>query len=331
MLKVGLIGCGRIGCGFDDDPERKIISTHAGAYYSFEKTDLVALCDVDKEKLEKYGKKYDVDNLYTDPEKMFEEQDLDIVSICTRESNHHELTILASNAGVRSILCEKPIADTILHAKEMINTCEKNGTILMIDHQRRFQPLYQKIRENINENKLGKIQQSTHYYTAGISNTGSHVIDTLGYFFGDVKWVQAIFSETNSNKPNDPNVDALIKFKNGVLCSLQSLDNSNYLIYEHHIFGTYGRIIIKRNGYGHESFRVDDSDLFLGYKELYENNEPLLKDPLGQPMLHAIENLVDCTLNNKKPLCGGYDGLAVIEIIEKLKNSAKNNGQRIYL
>ena len=54
--RAAVIGCGRIGCGFDDDPKRKYIATHAGAYFSNPQIDLIALADVSSEALERYAK-----------------------------------------------------------------------------------------------------------------------------------------------------------------------------------------------------------------------------------------------------------------------------------
>jgi predicted dehydrogenase len=330
-LKSAIIGCGRIGCSFDDDPKRKIISTHAGAYEANSQVDLVALCDLDESKLEKYGLKYNITNLYTDPKLMLEELDLDIVSICTNPNTHHELVKLISNSGVKTIFCEKPMADNVSHAKEIIQTCKNNNTILVVDHQRRFQPLYKQIKKIIENGELGKIQQSTFYYTAGIDNTGSHMIDTLRFFFGDVEWISGINSETKSNKENDPNIDGMLKFKNGTLCMIQSLDNSNYLIFEHDILGTKARLKITKSGFKHEIYQVDESDIFSGYNELFIQDEPLLNEPLGQPMVEGIQHLINCSNKEDDPICSMYDGLAVVEILNGLKFSASNNGQRVYL
>ena len=330
-VKAAIIGCGRIGCSFDDDPKRKIVSTHAGAYENNEEIDLVALCDVDKSKLEKYGLKYNISNLYTDPKLMLEELDLDIVSICTQPNTHHELVKLVSNSGVKTIFCEKPMADNQIHAKEIIQICEKNNTTLLVDHQRRFQPLYQQIQKIIANNDLGEIQQSTFYYTAGIENTGSHMIDTLRFFFGEVEWISGIKSNTKSNKENDLNIDGILKFKNGPLCMIQSLDNSHYLIFEHDILGTKARLKITKSGFKHEIYRVDHSDVFSGYDELFIDDKPLLDEPLGQPMIEGVKHLINCHKGTEIPICSMYDGLAVVEILNGLKFSAANNGQRIYL
>ena len=62
IYKTAIIGCGRIGCGFDDK-STQYIKTHAGAYSKCKKTQLVALCDIDKSKQKKYGKKYKISNI----------------------------------------------------------------------------------------------------------------------------------------------------------------------------------------------------------------------------------------------------------------------------
>ena len=49
-IRSAVIGCGRIGCGFDDI-DNKTIRTHAGSYFKNNETELIALCDIDKQKL----------------------------------------------------------------------------------------------------------------------------------------------------------------------------------------------------------------------------------------------------------------------------------------
>ena len=219
VLRTAVVGCGRIGCGFDDDPLRKTISTHASAYNHHSKTKLDALCDIDVEKLKKYGEKYSVDNLFTNIDELLEKSKPDLISVCTQVHQHEEITIKAAKAGVKGIFCEKPIAHSIAAAKNMIDICEKNGVTLMIDHQRRFDPLFRTIKTSIENNILGKIYHSTFYYTAGIHNTGTHAIDLMRYFFGDIESVTGRFSQAKSSNPNDPNIDGLLEFKSGVLAS----------------------------------------------------------------------------------------------------------------
>ena len=108
--RAGIVGCGRIGCAFDDDTSRGYVSTHAGAYHQTPGVDLVALADLDQAKLDKYGAKYGVPGLYQDVNQMLAQESLDILSICTWNDTHRAIVRGAIDAGVKAIFCEKPIS-----------------------------------------------------------------------------------------------------------------------------------------------------------------------------------------------------------------------------
>ena len=243
-FRCGLIGLGRIGCGFDDNPNRKSINTHAGAYNSIKKTKLVALCDIDQIKLDKYGKKYNVSKLYTDFHEMLKNEELDCVSICTLADSHLEIVEQIAKSNVRAIFLEKPISDTLENASKIVEICNKMKIKLQIDHQRRFDPFYREIQKIIQSNEFGKIQYVHIYYGGGIANTGSHVFDLLRMFFGNVSWVEGNFSRNSSNNPNDPNIDGTIYFENDILCSIHAMSLINYGILEFDILGERERLRI---------------------------------------------------------------------------------------
>ena len=66
MYRAAIVGCGRIGCAFDDDPCRGYVSTHAGAYKRTPGVELVALSDIDAARLHKYADKFEVCGRYID-------------------------------------------------------------------------------------------------------------------------------------------------------------------------------------------------------------------------------------------------------------------------
>jgi predicted dehydrogenase len=329
--RAGIIGCGRIGSEFDDDPKRRIISSHAGAYTAVAETELVAVADLNKEKLEKCHKKWNVGSLYQDYKEMLGNENLDILSICTWNNTHHEITKRAVDKGVKAIFCEKPIADNLKNAYKMVDQCNKNNVILQIDHQRRFCKFHQAIRGYINKGKLGRIQQASFYYTGGIANTGSHVFDLLRFFFGDVSWIIAFSSENKSPNENDPNFDGVLKFKNNLCCNLQACDVEDFLIFELDIIGTEGRIRITHSGFDIEFYEIEDSHVFSGYRELYRAESPIDKDIPRGSMVNGVKHLVECLKNNKHSISSGEDGLKSLELICSFHESVKEGGKKIYL
>lgn len=329
--RVGIVGCGRIGSEFDNDPKRKSVSTHAGAYSTSDAIELVAVSDINEEKLEKCGKRWGVTSLYQDYKKMLREQSLDILSICTWNSTHLDIVKEALNYGVKAIFCEKPIADSLKNADEMIKRCDEKGVILQIDHQRRFDRVHQQVRKFLQDGNLGKIQQVSFYYTAGIANTGSHMFDLLRFCFGDVDWVQALYSQVQTPNPDDPNIEGMVKFRSGVFCSLKPCDVSWYNIFEMDCLGTKGRLKITRSGYDLEYYEVRESDLFSGYKELFPSKPPINNESPREFMTSAVSHLAECLREDKESISSGQDGRAALELICACHESARADGKRIVL
>lgn len=330
-FRAGIVGCGRIGSEFDDDPKRKMISTHAGAYSAASGVELVAASDLSEEKLERCGKRWGITSLYQDYKKMLRQENLDILSICTWNSTHPEIVKETINNGVRAIFCEKPIADSLKNADEMIKLCHEKGVILQIDHQRRFDKFHQEVRSFLQNGNLGRIQQVTFYYTTGITNTGSHMFDLLRFFLEDVDWVQAIYSQNESPNLNDPNIDGIVKFRNGTLCAIQACDVHNFIIFEMDCIGTKGRLDITHNGFDLEFYEVKESKLFSGYREIFRSTPPFNKDTPRDFMVSAISHLVECLKEGKKSISSGEDGRASLELICAFHESAKGNGIKIRL
>ena len=265
-LRCAVIGCGRIGCGFDDY-ESTNIRTHAGSYFKNNETELVALCDIDKQKLKKYGKKYGIKNLYTDTETMFKKEKPEIISIRTLVETHLMLVKQAAKYGTRGIFLEKPASDSLGNMKKVLTICKKKKISLQVDHQRRFSPFYHSIKKFLFEKKLGEIQYSNVYYGAGIANTGTHIFDLLRLFFGDVKTIQAKKSSNKSKFSHDPNLDVQIKFMNNITTNMIGIDLNHYGICEVDIFGTLGRIRINLINDKIEYFTSSSSNP-LSYKNL---------------------------------------------------------------
>jgi len=330
-FRAGIVGCGRIGSEFDNDPKRKQISTHAGAYSAVDEVELAAACDLDEGKLEKCGKRWQIQSLYRDLGEMLRSQTLDILSICTWNSTHLEIVEKAAGSGVRAIFCEKPIADSLISADKMIELCNRKGVILQIDHQRRFDKFHREVRTFLQDGKLGRIQHVNFHYTAGIANTGSHMFDLLRFLFGDVEWAQAIYSENLSHNPDDPNIDGMLRFRNGPLCMVQACDARNYLVFEMDCLGTEGRLRVTHSGFDIELYDVKESELFSGYREIYPATSPINSHTPRDFMVEGVKHLIECLKEGRKSMSSGDDGRAALELICAFHESARADGKRIAL
>ena len=313
-LRCAVIGCGRIGCGFDDSSNGKLIMTHVGSYFKISNTKLVALCDIDKNKLKKYGKKYNIKNLYSKSSDLFANEDLDCISICTLADSHLELVNQAVKAGVKGIFLEKPISNTLNNTKKIIKLCNQNNVKLSIDYQRRYDPFYISIKNFLN-GSMGKIQIVNVYYGGGIANTGSHLFDLLRFFFGEIKSLRGFFSNNLSGNILDPNIDLRIEFKRKINCAINSLDYRNYGLFEMDILSSEGRMCINlaANTYEIKYFKKSIKDV-SGYRKLIPFPFKV-KKPKESPIILVVKDLIKCIKYNKKPICTGIDGYKSLELI----------------
>ena len=141
-LNFAIIGCGRIA------------QRHAEHINS--KGNLVAVCDTDVDKAKDLAKKYNANN-YSDINVLLDtEQDIDVIAICTPNGLHSEHSIKALKSG-HHVLVGKPMALSVVDCGEMIKVAERANKRLFVVKQNRFNPPVVKVKELIDEGKLGKI------------------------------------------------------------------------------------------------------------------------------------------------------------------------------
>jgi predicted dehydrogenase len=319
--RAAIVGLGRIAAGFESDPLRIKPASHTGGYLAHKRINLIAVCDTDNEKLDGYGRQWGVKRLYNNFDEMLRKERIDILSVCTWNSSHKEIVQKAVAAGVKAVFCEKPLSDSLKNADSMAALCRKTKTVLAVNHWRRWDAFHNRLKELIDKGTIGDVQSATFYYTAGIANTGTHLLDLLRYFFGDVSWVWAHKEKKYTSMP-DPCLDGYMYFKNGFGCALKGCEVKSYLVFELDVLGTKGRIRLYDSGDKATLWLAEKSKMYSGYQELYE--KPL---PFGNPhrahFLNSIQDIVACIESGRQPACSGEDGVAALELIAALHLSAK--------
>jgi len=189
-LRAAIIGCG------------KISRPHARAYQEVAETDLVAAADPSGEARERFQAEFGVPRVYADAGEMLRAEKLDVVSVCTWPPYHADLTILACQAGVRAVLCEKPMAVHLADADRMLEAARANRTLLCINHQRRFTPRYARAREYLNAGAIGLVTSVNAICGGDLLTDGTHLIDLTRFLLGDARpeWVFGGIERTRRQK-----------------------------------------------------------------------------------------------------------------------------------
>ena len=144
VVKFALLGAGRIG------------KTHAEAIHAHSGARLVSLFDPMEAAAQALSVQYDC--AIQTPEQMMENTQIDVVAICTPTHTHADFIEIFAKAG-KTIFCEKPIDLSIERVKTCLETVNKYNAKLMVGFNRRFDPHFKAVRQAIEENKIGVIEQ----------------------------------------------------------------------------------------------------------------------------------------------------------------------------
>jgi len=141
MLKVGLLGAGRIG------------AVHASAIASHPGSRLVAVSDVIAKNAENLAKSYACE--VRSSEQIIDATDIDAVLIATSTDTHCDLIEAATSAG-KSVLCEKPIDLDLQRARACKQNTAGNGKPVMMGFNRRFDPSFATLKAAVDAGEIGK-------------------------------------------------------------------------------------------------------------------------------------------------------------------------------
>lgn len=140
MLKVALVGVGGIS------------GAHIPAWEKREDAELVAICDIRSEQMEKYPQK----RHYTDFDEMLKKEEIDILDICLPTYLHADFSMKAMNKGIH-VICEKPLSLKKEDVKRVYECAEKNNVKFMVAQVLRFWPEYEIVKEIYDRGTYGKL------------------------------------------------------------------------------------------------------------------------------------------------------------------------------
>lgn len=324
-LKVAVIGTGAMG------------KSHARVYSSMDNVDLIAVCDIDKEKAKNIAVDYKT-NYYGDYKEMDSKEKIDAISICVPTKLHKEIAINVLKNKI-NVLIEKPIAATIAEAKEIIAEAKENNVKLMIGHIERFNPVVMELKKRIKTNELGKIYKvhcirlspfPQRIVDVGvIVDLAIHEIDILKYLIGSK--IIRIYAET-AQRIHSTHEDLLIgtmRFENNIL----GVINANWLtpkkVREITITGEKGMFFanyLTQELYFYENeFTRNNFDYNGGFMNVIEGKKRKIEIENREPLKNELESFIGCILENRQPPVTGEDGLDALNIAQKFLESSKDN------
>jgi len=328
--RFAVVGCGRIS-------NRHIYSIKRNS-----NAELIAICDIDRDKLEKIKKKYNVKYAYNKIDDLLDNKEIDIVNICTPSGMHPEMIIKCVKKR-KNVLCEKPLG---LNYKEALNAVKMSKRFkrkVIVCFQNRYNPPIVYLKKILDKNLLGKVFQITatvrryrdnSYYSdwhgnkkmgGGIlSNQAIHYIDILLYLMN--KKPVSVYCESKTLAHDikiDDSATVMINFVDGTL-GLVEATNISY----------------PKNMEGSITLQCEKGTVKIGGKALNEikywegKGKPKRKigskieNVYGEGHFTVIDKFIRMLKGEDRIFSSAEEALLAIKLIDKAYESAKK-GKRL--
>lgn len=335
-LRVAVIGVGIQG------------ENHVKAYKSTPLADLVAICDVNEERLKVVGDKYGVERRYLDYREMLEELRLDLVSVATPDHLHLAPALAVVEHGVH-VLVEKPLATRYEDAVRIVEAARREGVRVFTAFSNRFNPPFALLRDEVARGELGDVTYAylrlsdTLYVPTRMlkwaSNTSvvyflmSHTADLARWILGsEVESVRAyanygVLTSMGIGVPDY--VIAVLHFRSGAIVVLESSwilpeTYPSIVEFKAEFIGSRGLALIDAT---EQCARMSTANKFyyprfLGASEINGRFYGFAKD--------LIHHVVEALAGGYEAIVSEEDGLRNVEILDAITKSYRED-KCIYL
>jgi UDP-N-acetyl-2-amino-2-deoxyglucuronate dehydrogenase len=331
-IRIAVVGCGRIS------------KNHFGSIdVHKDDLELAAVCDTDRGILSVKSSELGVPG-YTSLEKMLDNEDIDVVSICTPSGIHPQQTIMAAKAG-RHIITEKPMATRWRDGLEMVKACDDAKVRLFVVKQNRRNSTLQLLKRAVTEKRFGKIYmvqlnvfwtRPQEYYDSSkwrgtwehdggaFMNQASHYVDLLEWMIGPIADIQAMTGTLARDIEVEDTGVMNVRWRNGAMGSMSVSMLTYPQNYEGSItiLGEKGSVRVGGvavNEIQHWQFE-EEKDYDQKIKEA--NYETTSVYGFGHPLY--FKNVMDVLRGEAEPETDGREGLKSLEVLIAAYLSARD-------
>ncbi|QOR68819.1 Gfo/Idh/MocA family oxidoreductase [Cytobacillus suaedae] len=222
MVKVGIVGIGALGEGLV-----KVFTEHP-------LVDLVSVCDVDLTKVELTVNQYHVQGFTTHTD-LLENSDVDMVYVSVPPKWHHEIALDVIRAG-KHILCEKPLANSIEEAKELLYEATRANIVHAMNFPLNYLNNTRKFEELIQSDYIGRLRKveltmqfptwprpwqqnqwiNTREQGGFVFEVSGHFIQLIQRFFGQISDVKSVLELPTDPSLPETGITASMKLANNV-------------------------------------------------------------------------------------------------------------------
>lgn len=225
-MTFGIVGCGRV-----------TETRHLPALRSLESARVVALADINVDRLNHVADRFHINHRYTDYRRLLSNRSIDNVAVCVPVKFHVEVASAALAAG-KHVFLEKPLALGLDESDLLIGRAKESSNKVMVGFNLRWHRLVRRARETIRQGTLGRIQMVRSILTSYHENVpewrrhrtygGGVIFEQAVHHFDLWRFllqseVEEVFATSRSGKWDDETATVTARMANGApVCSVFS-------------------------------------------------------------------------------------------------------------
>jgi len=327
-IKAVVIGLGRIASLLEDDALREKPCTHAGAIAANGDCILAAGCDIDEERRRLFSERWGCP-VYSNAAVMLAEIKPGIVHIATHPDSHYFYCRLAAEMGVPTVVCEKPLADTLAEARKIAALHSKGAIKIITNHERRYSADYIRAKEILAEGALGPLLSVSARLYMGktrrlldvLWHDGTHLADAAVFLSGARLRHRRSWGAKLNAREGTAWLEGLLEKKQGTCTTLIPFimelgAGRDHLVFELEFSCAQGRLRIGNGIF--EVWESVPSPYAEEFRSLKRTGE-IFQGPTGYFANMVNDALACCRDPSRQPRSSASDGLAVIEYLNSIK------------
>ena len=309
------MGLGSIGQGYDYD-NKSLILTHARAFERHPGFELLAGVDPDASQRDRFERQYHLP-AYPDIAALLANSRPEVLALSVPTSLHPAAFAQVLAVGPKAVLCEKPLAQTLTDARGMVAAAATARCALAVNYVRRSDPGVQELKRAIDARQYGEVYKGVAWYSKGLRNNGTHLVDLLRYLLGEEESYE-LLDHGRKWQQQDPEPDFRIRF--GVTdVYFFSAREECFSHSRIELVATGGRLVYADGGSDVRAQSVCDDPVFRGYLQLDPKLHRFGAD-MGRYQWHALEALYQHLTSGTELPSDGASALATQELVENIAN-----------
>lgn len=317
MFKAAIIGLGNIGLTYDLEKNRPHPSSHVMGFEQSNAFELVCAIDEDSSKKRLLKRISPNCAFFENLEAAISSgilNGVDVISVCTPPLSHGTIVRnIIAHTTIKTVFCEKPLAENYNEANEIKCIAERNGVTIVPNISRRWNREHRRITKDICDKRFGNLKKIHVRYTRGIYNTGTHLFDLLR-MWTDKKIVKVTTMEkVDTSALTEDSYSFYFILENGVTGYAEAIDDRNYYLFDIDLYFTKGKIEMRNSGDDILYYGIHEHHLFQDFLELklVEYKSSVLEDSC---IANAIENIARFIYGREQIYCSVEDAIYPLQV-----------------